>query len=100
MIRVRADETKILSQFLLRILQSDSVREHVTRNAVGAAGSMPKINQRIVERIPIPLPPIDTQQALVAEIEAEKVLVDANRELVERFEKKISTAIGRVWLRL
>ena len=97
MIRVRADEAKILSQFLLRVLQSDSVRDYVTRNAIGAAGSMPKINQRIVERIPVPLPPLDTQQALVAEIEAEKALVDANREMIERFEKKIQAAVRRVW---
>ena len=97
MIRVRADETKILSQFLLRILQSDPVREHVTRNAVGAAGSMPKINQGIVERIPVALPPLETQQAIVAEIEAEQALVNANRELMERFEKKTRVAMGRVW---
>ncbi len=96
MIRVRADETKIASQFLLRALQSDSVREYLTRNAVGSAGSMPKINQRIVERIPIPLPPFGIQQAIVAEIEAEQAAVKANRELIERFEKKIRGVVGRV----
>ena len=97
MIRVRADETKILSHFLLRVLQSDSVRDHVTRNAVGAAGNMPKINQRIVAQIPIPLPPIAKQQTIVAEIESEQALVAANRELIERFVRKIQAAIGRVW---
>ena len=97
MIRVRADETKILSQFLLRVLQSDSVREYLTRNAIGSAGSMPKINQRIVERILIPLPPIKTQQALVAEIETERALVNANCDLSERFGKKIRAAVERVW---
>ena len=97
MIRVRADEKKILSQFLLHVLQSDPVREYMMRNATGSAGSMPKINQKIVERTPIPLPPIATQRALAAEIEAEQSLVDANRELVERMEGKIRAAIGRVW---
>ena len=97
MIRIRADETKILSQFLLHILQSDSVRDYVTRNAVGAAGSMPKINQRIVERIPVPLPPICRQQTIVSDSKAEQALVNANRELIERFDKKIEAAIGRVW---
>ena len=97
MIRVRADEKKLLSQFLLHVLQSDSVREYVIRNAIGSAGSMPKINQNIVERIQIPLPPPETQQTIISEIEAEQNLVAANRELIERFEKKIGTAIGRVW---
>ena len=45
----------------------------------------------------IPLPPLETQQAIVAEIEAEQSLVAANRELVERMEGKIRAAIGRVW---
>ena len=97
MIRVRADESKIQSHYLLTVLQSQSVREFVTRNAVGAAGSMPKINQTIVESIQIPLPPLAEQQAIVAEIEAEKNLVNANRELITRFEAKIQTTLSRIW---
>ena len=97
MIRVRADQTKIHSRYLLTVLQSGPVREFVTRNAVGAAGSMPKINQGIVASIPIPLPPLATQRAIVAEIEAEQALVAANRELITRFERKIQTTLARVW---
>jgi len=97
MIRVRADETKIRSHYLLTVLQSGPIRDFITRNAVGAAGSMPKINQTIVESIPIPLPPLATQQAIVAEIEAEQALVVANRELIARFEKKIRATLARVW---
>ena len=44
-----------------------------------------------------PLPPLETQQAIVAEIEAEQSLVNANRELIERFETKIQTTLARVW---
>jgi restriction endonuclease S subunit len=97
MIRVRADETKIKNYYLLTVLQSPPIRQYVTRNAVGAAGSMPKINQTIVESIPIPLPPLETQKAIVAEIEAEQSLVNANRELITRFEKKIQTTLNRIW---
>lgn len=97
MIRVRADQNKIRSHYLLTVLQSGPVREFLTRNAVGAAGSMPKINQGIVESIPIPLPPLTTQQAIVAEIEAEQALVAANRELITRFEKKIQATLTRIW---
>ncbi len=97
MIRVRADQTKIRSHYLLTVLQSGPVREFVTRNAVGAAGSMPKVNQGIVESIPIPLPPLATQQAIVAEIEAEQALVAANRELITRFSAKIQATLARIW---
>ena len=47
--------------------------------------------------IQIPLPPLETQQAIVAEIEAEQALVAANRELIARFEKKIQATLARVW---
>ena len=97
MIRVRADETKIISRYLLTALKSQPVRDFLTRNAVGAAGSMPKINQGIVERVLIPIPPLATQRAIVAEIEAEQALVAANRELITRFEQKIQTTLARVW---
>ncbi len=97
MIRVRADESKVISHYLLTALQSEPVRAFLVRNAVGAAGSMPKINQSIVERIPISLPPLTAQQQLVAEIAAEQELVAANRELIARFEKKIQATLARVW---
>jgi restriction endonuclease S subunit len=47
--------------------------------------------------IKVPVPPLATQQAIVAETEAEQALVAANRELIARFEKKIQAAIARVW---
>ncbi len=58
---------------------------------------MLKINQGIVESAPIPLPPLATQQTIVAEIEAEQALVAANRELIARFKKKIQATLARVW---
>lgn len=45
----------------------------------------------------IPLPPIEIQQTLVAEIQAEQALVKANRELMQRFKQKIRDVIARVW---
>ena len=43
------------------------------------------------------LPPLATQKAIVAEIEAEQALVAVNRELLARFEKKIQATLARVW---
>jgi len=97
MIRVRADEKRILTKFLLHTLQSENAREFVTKNARGAAGSMPKINQDIVERIPIPLPTISKQRELVSELEAERALVEANRELITRFEQKLQAKLAEIW---
>jgi type I restriction enzyme M protein len=45
----------------------------------------------------IPLPPLEAQKAIVAEIEAEQALVNANRELIKHFEKKIGNTLNHVW---
>jgi hypothetical protein len=51
----------------------------------------------ILKELGLPLPPLETQQQIVAEIEAEQSLVAANRELISRFEKKIQATLARVW---
>jgi type I restriction enzyme M protein len=61
----------------------------------GAA--QPKLNQQALNSMTLPLPDLETQRAIVAEIEAEQALVDANKQLIARFEEKIKTAINRVW---
>ncbi len=45
----------------------------------------------------IPIPPIDFQKSLVAEIGAEQALVAANRERIIRMEAKILAVMDRVW---
>ena len=50
-----------------------------------------------INRARIPLPHLAKQQTIVAEIEAEQELVSANRELIDRFEKKIQATLARVW---
>ena len=45
----------------------------------------------------IPLPPLATQHAIVAEIEAVQALVAANRELITRFSAKTQVTLARIW---
>ena len=92
-IRARDDVAK--PEFILESIRSDyAVNQMVSMMGKGA---YPSINQKDVASIRVALPPLETQQAIVAEIEAERSLVDANRELIGRMEKKIEAAIGRVW---
>ena len=72
-------------------INSIDVSGYVTGSA------QPKLNQAALSSIKIPLPNLKTQRAIVAEIEAEQTLVNANRELIRRMEAKIKTAIDRVW---
>ena len=79
-------------KFVEVYLNSISIEEFVT----GAA--QPKVNQEALNRIPIPIPDdVATQQAIVAEIEAEQALVAANRELITRFQQKSQATLARIW---
>ena len=62
-----------------------------------AAHGTLKINTDDLSAISFPLPPLATQRAIVAEIEAEQALVAANRELIRRMEAKVKATIDRVW---
>ena len=67
------------------------------RAYVDGTTSVAALYQKNYLSIEIPLPTLEIQQAIVAEIEAEQALVDSNHKLIERFEKKIQDAVGRVW---
>ena len=92
--KVEFDQIRATKMYLLYALNR-AVAE-VEQNLHGGVGLV-HITKGNLERIQIPIPPLTTQQAIVAEIEAEQSLVAANRELVERMEGKIRAAIGRVW---
>ena len=76
-------------------ISSPKVKTYLEEQAIGV--TMKNLNQGILSAILIPLPPLATQQAIVAEIEAEQALVAANRELISRFEQKIQATLARIW---
>ena len=90
------DLSQLDSRFILFYANSSRFRTALFVNSAGGVRQA-NISNEGIENIEIPLPPIETQQQIVAEIEAEQALVAANRELIERFEKKIQAAIARVW---
>ncbi len=92
--RVGFEETHTTKIYLLHIL--NRAVSQVEKNLHGGVGLV-HITKGNLERIQIPLPSLEIQRALIAELEAEQALVDANRELIERFEQKIQDAIRRVW---
>ena len=76
-------------------ISSPAVKAYLEAQAVGV--TMMNLNQGILSSLQFPLPDIPTQRAIVAEIEAEQALVNANRELIRRMEAKVKAAIDRVW---
>ena len=84
---------EIDKRFLFHLLEADS--EKIKSEGSGIA--MMHATKGGMEVRKFPLPPLATQQVIVAEIEAEQALVAANRELITRFEQKIQTTLARIW---
>jgi len=64
---------------------------------LGTGGTYKEISRASFSTLRIPLPSLKIQEKIVAEIESERELVEANKKLVEIFEKKIKDKIGEVW---
>ena len=84
---------RVVSEFLLYVLAEKVLIFKDTSQGTTIQG----VTKNTLRTLQIPLPPLATQQAIVAEIEAEQALVAANRELIARFEKKIQATLARVW---
>jgi type I restriction enzyme S subunit len=75
LIRVRPSEMMI-PEFLEVILEADESRAYFRRSARGTAGSMPKINQGIIEALEVPVPTIDEQASFVSCLRDQLAYVD------------------------
>ena len=95
LIRLRFSPDAVHPQYYWVFAQSDDYWNQA--KALVTGGGQPQFNGNILKQISVPLPPLEVQKALVAEIKAEQALVEANRQLINSFEKKIQATIARVW---
>lgn len=60
-------------------------------------GNQSNLNAQLIRDVKIAVPALSVQRDIVAEIQAEQALVNANRELLRRMDAKIQAAIDGVW---
>lgn len=94
-IRGRFMDERALPIFYAYFFKSRDFAEMI--KTVGQGANIRNLSQSILDKLRIPLPPIETQQRIVAEIEAEQSLIAANRELIKCFEEKILSTLARIW---
>jgi len=91
---IRANES--LSQsFLKYLLLSDQFYSYCQVQAGG--GAQGNISPTQVKKYQIPLPPIEVQKEIVAEIEREQKMVQECKKLIAIHEQKIKDKIAEVW---
>jgi type I restriction enzyme M protein len=95
LIRLSFNYDKVVPAFFTNFSLSEMYWQQAKELVSG--GGQPQFNANAIKRIRMPIPPLKTQQKLVAEIESERKLVGASRKLIEIHEKKIKDKIGEVW---
>ena len=87
---------KILDSYLISCMRTPKAHDFFLKYA-NTTTNISNLNLSKLADLLVPLPSTAIQESIVAELEAEQALVEANRQLIERMEKKIQAAIGRVW---
>ncbi|MDX2176444.1 MAG: N-6 DNA methylase [Candidatus Sumerlaeia bacterium] len=92
---IRCSEV-VLPEWAYFSVANTSFRASASEKMTGTGG-LQRVPRSVLEEHLIPIPPLSTQRAIVAEIEAEQALVNANRDLIARMERKIQATLARVW---
>ena len=95
LVKITLDRQKMTPEFLVNVFTQEQTVAQM--QSVSHGGTMSILGMQTLKRLQIPVPPVETQQAIVAGIEEEQALVSANRELIERMEQRIQATIARVW---
>ena len=83
------------SAFYSSYLKCEKFNLEVLNGIKGA--QLPRVGFEHFSEIEIPLPSLETQKEIVAAIEREQSLVNANKELIVLMEAKIACVMARVW---
>ena len=86
----------ILNNFLYYIALSKEFRKQIFANSSGGIRQA-NISSSNIENINIPLPLLEEQKAIVAQIEQEEQYVDACKKLIAINQQKISDKIKSIW---
>jgi type I restriction enzyme M protein len=76
-------------------LQSSYFFDYARRIATGS--TIQNVSLQSMRTFNISLPSIEIQQKIVTQIEKEKELLNANKQLMRIFEQKIKDRIAKVW---
>jgi type I restriction enzyme M protein len=95
LIRLRFSSDKILPEFYWAFAQSLSYWTQARKLMTG--GGQPQFNGNAIIQVKLPVPSLEEQRNICSEHEKEQAMVNANKELIALFEKKIQTVMDRVW---
>ena len=95
LVKITLDQQKMIPEFLGHLFTQDYIISQM--QAVSHGGTMNILGMQTLKRLRFPLPPLDAQRIIVAELDEEKVAVDQAERLAFKMEQRIQDTIARVW---
>jgi len=92
---LKPDTEKLKPDYLCRVIQSQQMQEVLAASGKGVAQK--GIYLKDLQRITIPLPPIEVQKEIVAEIESHQKRIEELKREISEEEDKVKATINRVW---
>ena len=92
---VRPNQTLVDPQYLVRVLQSQPLQDALSSRAKGVAQK--GIYLRDLREIEVPLPPLERQKTIVAEVSALQAEVEALQNRVAVLESEITDKVMTAW---
>lgn len=90
LIRVRLDPEKALPEFYWCLTQSKQYWEQ--REQLVSGGGQPQLNANALKLIEIPLPPLEEQRRIVAEIEGYQKVLDGARQILAGYIPRVEVS--------
>lgn len=96
LIRLVPDISKLNSHFAIRVFKSEEFIKRI-RSFAQKAVNQASVKTSDLRGIEIPLPPLDVQHQIVAEVEGYQKTIDEHRKAIDELEQKIKVTINKVW---
>ena len=95
LIKFRVNPERALPEYIYQVTKSPLWREWISSNS--KTGTLTNINAKQFASFRLPLPPLDVQREIVAEIKGYQQKIDKARQLIEQTEQEIEIAFTRSW---
>ena len=86
---------EVNTKFYSFLIKDNDFNNKIMQGIGGA--QLPRVSWEFMSNLNIPLPSLEEQNAIVAEIEKERAAVDACKQLIAQFEAKIKAKIATIW---
>jgi type I restriction enzyme, S subunit len=97
LIKCIPDKKKISNDWLFYFLSSGSIQNYII--GLSERSRQSGVSPSDLNKLKIPLPPLDIQKKVIKKIKEEEELVSGNKRLIEIFEDKFFDRINQLWMK-